>query len=920
MKKKILSISLSFVLLLALLCSMVIFASATEPEEEPISLNFRLNAYYTVVDNTEGALEYFDGQAPSKSDIMGAAFYTEYQDAQALTENKFIGTFETGVTYYIAFNLYSMDYTFRLDLVKESDLKIDVPGASLANMILNGSCISVVFELPKLPEQLNLYEAEAFVGGESVVAAVPGDKVTLKPVNNDEYKRFSYWDIYGLDTVGMDLTNENLSFTMPKNEVSVSAIYVDLYSINVNGCTAYINGVEVDRAAEGDEITVVADSAPEDFYFDGWDTNGTVDLGAQAKNENITFAMPANPVDLTAVFREMLIIDISYYINDGSVSVAINGVEVDFVKDYYGYAKPGDTITVTAKPNAGYKLKNWDGSSDFTDLAAGKGSTFAFTMPDSHLTIGAEFEIAYYGIDVNDAEVLINESIDYSAQAKLGDSITLTANDAPSGKRFSHWVFYGVELTPEQEKSSTISFKMPEEDIELYPVYVFVNLGITVENATVTVNGTEANKADELDRIEVIANEAAAGSIFEKWDVEGLILSDAELTNPHLTFDMPGVAITLTPIYHTHTYSDAWSIDGDNHWHQCLNPACPNVEHSKKDIAMHDGTDDFDCSSSVECSTCEKELVAAKSHNFSGEWQEDADGHWLVCQNSGCSVADEKKTHTPAADDGNCTTAIRCTACGYATTAAKTHDFTGDWATSGTQHWHVCQNAGCNQTDEKTAHSGGTASCGTRAKCEKCGTSYGDYDENVHEGTPTWVTNNYTHLKHYSVCNHTIVAVEDHEWEDGKCTECEFVCKHAGGEATCKTQRTCTICGERYGELHPYTHEGEIVWVTTATTHKRVYNCCDYEVSASASHTWKSGKCIECEYECVHTPAADDNNCSTAIKCTVCQEITTAAKTHDFSGEWQKDESGHWHVCENDGCSVTDDKKSLRPTTTVRRK
>ena len=38
------------------------------------------------------------------------------------------------------------------------------------------------------------------------------------------------------------------------------------------------------------------------------------------------------------------------------------------------------------------------------------------------------------------------------------------------------------------------------------------------------------------------------------------------------------------------------------------------------------------------------------------------------------------------------------------------------------------------------------------------------------------------------------------------------------------------------------------------------------------------------------TPAADDNNCSTAVKCTVCQEITTAAKAHDFSGEWQKDE------------------------------
>ncbi len=56
-----------------------------------------------------------------------------------------------------------------------------------------------------------------------------------------------------------------------------------------------------------------------------------------------------------------------------------------------------------------------------------------------------------------------------------------------------------------------------------------------------------------------------------------------------------------------------------------------------------------------------------------------------------------------------------------------------------------------------------------------------------------------------------------------------------------------------------------------------------------------------------HTPKADDGDCSTTIYCTVCNEITTAAKAHDFSGAWKSDENGHWHICLNENCTVTDE-------------
>ena len=53
----------------------------------------------------------------------------------------------------------------------------------------------------------------------------------------------------------------------------------------------------------------------------------------------------------------------------------------------------------------------------------------------------------------------------------------------------------------------------------------------------------------------------------------------------------------------------------------------------------------------------------------------------------------------------------------------------------------------------------------------------------------------------------------------------------------------------------------------------------------------------------------DDGDCTTAVNCEVCgSEIKAAKESHDFSGEWLKDESGHWHACQNENCTVTETK------------
>ncbi len=241
-----------------------------------------------------------------------------------------------------------------------------------------------------------------------------------------------------------------------------------------------------------------------------------------------------------------------------------------------------------------------------------------------------------------------------------------------------------------------------------------------------------------------------------------------------------------------------------NHDGKCDNPECDvdgiTVVHKDTDhdgicdtaicgktglAVTHDSiVDDGDCTTAVKCS-CGHTLVVAKTHDFSGAYESDGAGHFHVCQNEGCNIADTKEnhvddnddllcdqcnatvprnncgnhidanhdgacdntgcdvvgmtivhtdanhdgtcdaaacgktglaiTHDKMVDDGDCTTAVTC-ACGHTLVAAKTHDFTGDWETDATHHWHTCANDACNAEDTKTKHYDGNSD----GRCDNC--------------------------------------------------------------------------------------------------------------------------------------------------------------------------------------------------------
>ena len=83
-----------------------------------------------------------------------------------------------------------------------------------------------------------------------------------------------------------------------------------------------------------------------------------------------------------------------------------------------------------------------------------------------------------------------------------------------------------------------------------------------------------------------------------------------------------------------------------------------------------------------------------------------------------------------------------------------------------------------------------------------------------HSHALAW-SNNATY--HWHQCTDEACPVKDepqaqdgcalHEWENGKCRVCGYICKHTGGTATCTKKAVCTECGIEYGEVDSKNHD-----------------------------------------------------------------------------------------------------------------
>ena len=163
-----------------------------------------------------------------------------------------------------------------------------------------------------------------------------------------------------------------------------------------------------------------------------------------------------------------------------------------------------------------------------------------------------------------------------------------------------------------------------------------------------------------------------------------------------------------------HTDVDGkWESDGTNHWHTCY-------FGTKFDITAHNGGE-ATCKSPAECSECGHSYGPLDANNHKGTTylknQKEA-----TCFEEGytgdtyCSDCNEKIA------DGQ-------------SIVKNAHNPASVWTTNEHDHWKECQTVGCGNVIDKAAHSGGEATCVSKAVCEVCKAQYGDVDATNHKHT-----------------------------------------------------------------------------------------------------------------------------------------------------------------------------------------
>ena len=123
---------------------------------------------------------------------------------------------------------------------------------------------------------------------------------------------------------------------------------------------------------------------------------------------------------------------------------------------------------------------------------------------------------------------------------------------------------------------------------------------------------------------------------------------------------------------------------------KCTNPGCTENFYTAPANAAHSpAADDGDCTTAIKCANCEKILTEGAQQHVDNRTSCSEAG---TCGTAGCTYAFAAGQHTPAADDGDCTTDIKCAICNEVATKGETaHKYTDKADTT-------CDNAGCTKT------------------------------------------------------------------------------------------------------------------------------------------------------------------------------------------------------------------------------
>ena len=354
------------------------------------------------------------------------------------------------------------------------------------------------------------------IGGTGEGVFIQGASVTITANEPTIGKKFSGWTIEGIS--GLDTTKTSLTFNMPAGNVTATANYEDIeYTITVNGGTA-----DKSKAKCGESVTITANVPATGKEFDKWVVTGITLSDEDLAKSTVTFEMPASNVTMEATYKDA-VYQVTVTNGTASAPTAIYQAEV--------------TVTANA-PDADKYFDKWEVAGiTLSDENLAK-STLTFKMPAGNVT----FKATYKAIEKFEIE-MVDGTTDKSP-AKAGETITITANPAPTGKVFDKWTCEtaGVTIEFASATNSETTFVMPASKITIQAHFRDIEAAPSIE---IKVNGgTGGGTYKEGESVTVTA-EDKDGKVFKGWkDESGKTVSEEK----SYTFTVTGER-TLTPVY-----------------------------------------------------------------------------------------------------------------------------------------------------------------------------------------------------------------------------------------------------------------------------------------------------------------------------------------------------------------------------------
>lgn len=257
------------------------------------------------------------------------------------------------------------------------------------------------------------------------------------------------------------------------SKVSVYASFLQMYAITVNSTT---NGTVIPNVTEafaGGEVTLTVTPNA------GYSVNSVSVTDENDSPVNVTgsgntrkFNMPASAVTVGATFVENITpvpVKHNIYCNAN-----INGGSVD--SDKYA-AEKGQTVTITATPNAGYKTvgvyyqKNNQSGYSWQAASNNGNGTWSFNMPDYDVFVSAIFMLDDPGYDYHYITVSnpgSHCSVDVKNWAYCGEYVTINLSNFDTGYAFSYLKVNGEYVTPYGFNGYlSYTFKMPHNNVAI---------------------------------------------------------------------------------------------------------------------------------------------------------------------------------------------------------------------------------------------------------------------------------------------------------------------------------------------------------------------------------------------------------------------------------------------------------------------